>query len=394
MRPGQERMEEMKAGLEKEMRSGQERMEEMKAGLEKEMRPGQERMEVMKAGLEKEIRSGQERIEQELKKNIASVKEEFSNIIQEKMNAIEDKVSSFENKVVSVETKVLKMEESIDKVREDLGKEFEQKFGKEIESLKKQISHEHEIQNLAPSTSSIVCGSETQKALRLADAKDIGSALVLAHKIKVAQQATRKDRRSIRAVFAADSDSDFVKQIDDLRRIIRRLKGRKDGRSTEIRCWTCGLTECVIPGLVADNRKFRFGVMDYPDTGLSCARAGVLVASSVVDLSKSVIPVKVANISDKTKIIQKEEVLATCTPVTCIDRKCNSQDVSSDDLVQNLLQDTDLDEKQRCAAREMIKEFQDLFSRKSEYFGRTQLVKHRIDTRERPPIRQHPKRLP
>ncbi|KAF8786417.1 hypothetical protein HNY73_008137 [Argiope bruennichi] len=90
-------------------------------------------------------------------------------------------------------------------------------------------------------------------------------------------------------------------------------------------------TECVIPGLVADNRKFRFGVMDYPDTGR--ARAGMLVASSVVDLSKSVIPVRVANISDKTKIIQKGEVLATCTPVTCIDRKCNSQDVSSDDLV-------------------------------------------------------------
>ncbi|KAF8784306.1 Retrovirus-related Pol polyprotein like [Argiope bruennichi] len=33
-------------------------------------------------------------------------------------------------------------------------------------------------------------------------------------------------------------------------------------------------TECVIPDLVADNRKFRFGVMDYPDTDR--ARAGVL----------------------------------------------------------------------------------------------------------------------
>ncbi|KAF8787459.1 Sequestosome-1 like protein [Argiope bruennichi] len=387
---------------------------------------------------------------------------------------------------------------------------------------------------------------KTQKALRLADVKDIGSALVFAHKIETAQQATRKDQYPIRAVSAADSDSDFVKKIDDLRREIRRLKERKDGRCTEIRCWTCGTaghvrkngrvsrsggnsqqphfkvfhissisgcdnelyvirqigditcnmvvdtganvtiiredlarklkfniiwtppcitlqtvtgdkiyvhgkvnlairfgninyhhtafvaeitdpcilglyflwkydfkldfgnsrmnskfeditlfglhaelefsqkiiakidislslrTECVIPGLVADNRKFRFGVMDYPDTGR--ARVGVLVASSVVDLSNSVIPVRVANISDKTKIIQKGEVLATCTPVTCIDRNCNSQDVSSDDLVQNLLQDTDLDEKQRYAARQLIKEFQDLFSRTSEDFGRTQLT--------------------
>ncbi|KAF8770191.1 Retrovirus-related Pol polyprotein like [Argiope bruennichi] len=89
-------------------------------------------------------------------------------------------------------------------------------------------------------------------------------------------------------------------------------------------------TECVIPGLVADNRKFRFGLMDYPDTGH--ARAGVLVASSVVDLSKSVIPVRVANISVKTKIIQKGEVLATCTPVTCIDRKCNSVRIDPDKI--------------------------------------------------------------
>ncbi|KAF8793548.1 hypothetical protein HNY73_005013 [Argiope bruennichi] len=265
---------------------------------------------------------------------------------------------------------------------------------------------------------------------------------VFAHKVEAAQPTTRKDRHPIRAVTAADSDSDFVKQIDDLRREIRRLKERKDGRNTEIRCWTCGTaghvrqigdiscnmvvntganvtiiredlarklkskiiwtppcitlqtvtgdkihvngkvhlairfgninyhhtafvaeitdpcilgldflwkydfkldignsrmnskfeditlfglhaelessqkiiaktdislsprTECVIPGLVADNRKFRFAVMGYPDTDR--ARAGVLVASSVVDLSKSVIPVRVANISDKTKIIQKE----------------------------------------------------------------------------------------
>ncbi|KAF8786035.1 Retrovirus-related Pol polyprotein like [Argiope bruennichi] len=317
------------------------------------MKQGQER-------LEQEMKSGQE----ELKKDIVSVKEEFSNIIQEKMNAIEDKVASFENNVISVESKVLKMEESIDKkvrenieinilkmgesldkkVREDIGKEFEQKFGKEIESLNKQISHEHEeskviftpsLATIKPSTFdgktswqvyktqfTIVAEAngwnpqakvfhfatslrgdaadiletlteeqrqdfqalssalehaelaadiqrlsylafsdcpvdarqdlalqhfidsvrdpETQKTLRLADVKDIGSALVFAHKIEAAQQATRKDRHPIKAVSDADSDSDFVKQIDDLRREIRRLKERKDGRSTEIRCWTCG----------------------------------------------------------------------------------------------------------------------------------------------------------
>ena len=50
---------------------------------------------------------------------------------------------------------------------------------------------------------------ETQKALRLADVKDIASALVYAHKIKAAQQASRKDRHMIRGVSASDPKTDF-----------------------------------------------------------------------------------------------------------------------------------------------------------------------------------------
>ncbi|GFW97621.1 retrovirus-related Pol polyprotein from transposon 412 [Trichonephila clavipes] len=148
-------------------------------------------------------------------------------------------------------------------------------------------------------------------------------------------------------------------------------------------------TECIIPGLVAENRKFRFGLIDYPDP--DSLKAGVLIASSVVDLSNSVILVRIANISDRTRTIQEGEVIAACAAVTCVDRKCNTQDLSSEDLVKDLLQNTDLDEKQRCAARGLIKEFQSLFSRTSEDFGRTRLTKHRIDTGEHPSIRQNPR---
>ncbi|GFT31362.1 retrovirus-related Pol polyprotein from transposon 412 [Trichonephila clavipes] len=70
-------------------------------------------------------------------------------------------------------------------------------------------------------------------------------------------------------------------------------------------------TECI-PGLVAENRRFRFGLIDYPDR--DSIKAGVLIASS------------------------EDEVTAACAPVTCVDRKCNSQDHSSDGLVKNLPQ--------------------------------------------------------
>ncbi|GFT85501.1 retrovirus-related Pol polyprotein from transposon 412 [Trichonephila clavipes] len=131
-------------------------------------------------------------------------------------------------------------------------------------------------------------------------------------------------------------------------------------------------------------------LIDYPDP--DSLKTGVLIASSVVDLSNSVIPVRIANISDRTRTIQEGEVVAACAPVTCVDRKCNTQDLSSENLVKDLLQNTDLDEKQRCAARGLIKEFQSppRFSRTSEDFGRTRLTKHRIDTGEHPPISSTP----
>ncbi|GFX11711.1 retrovirus-related Pol polyprotein from transposon 412 [Trichonephila clavipes] len=118
-------------------------------------------------------------------------------------------------------------------------------------------------------------------------------------------------------------------------------------------------TECIIPGLVAENRKFRFGLIDYPDPDNS--KGGVLIASSVADLSKSVIP-----------------------PRPFFRRSCQ----------EFKKQNIDLDKKQRCAAGELITEFQSVFSRTSEDFRRTKLTKHRINTGEHPPIKQHPQRIP
>ncbi|GFW03042.1 retroviral aspartyl protease family protein [Trichonephila clavipes] len=184
----------------------------------------------------------------------------------------------------------------------------------------------------------------------MAYVQDLKSALFYALKLKATTQASRKDHHSIRgAKVTADEP-------------------------------------------LAEKKKFRFGLTDYPDP--DSLKAGVLIASSVVDLSNSVIPGGIANISDKTRTIQEGEVIAACAPVTCVDRKCNSQDLSAEDLVKDLLQNTDLDKKQRCATGGLIKEFQGQSSRTPEDFGRTNLTKHRIDTGEHPPIKQHPQRLP
>ncbi|GFW50765.1 retrovirus-related Pol polyprotein from transposon 412 [Trichonephila clavipes] len=131
-------------------------------------------------------------------------------------------------------------------------------------------------------------------------------------------------------------------------------------------------------------KKIPIRLIDYPDP--DSLKAGVLISSSVVDLSNSVIPVRIANI---TRNIQEGEVIAAFGSFDL----CRPEDLSSGNLVKNFLQNTDLDEKQRCAAGGLIKEFQSLFARTSEDFGRTRLTKHRIDTGEHPPINQHPRRL-
>ncbi|GFX69681.1 retrovirus-related Pol polyprotein from transposon 412 [Trichonephila clavipes] len=62
--------------------------------------------------------------------------------------------------------------------------------------------------------------------------------------------------------------------------------------------------------------------------------------------------------------------------------------------IQGFTKNTNLDEKQRCAAGGLIKEFQSLFLRTSEDFGRTRLTKHQIDAEEHPSIKQRRRRLP
>ncbi|GFS37746.1 gag-Pol polyprotein [Nephila pilipes] len=86
---------------------------------------------------------------------------------------------------------------------------------------------------------------ETQKALRLAYVKNIGSDLVYAHNIEAAQQATYKDWHSIRAVSGIDSD--FIKQIEDLRRKFYSLEERKGNRTCKMQCWTCGADNNLPP---------------------------------------------------------------------------------------------------------------------------------------------------
>ena len=88
------------------------------------------------------------------------------------------------------------------------------------------------------------------------------------------------------------------------------------------------------------------------------------MVSSLVDLSKNVIPVRFVNVDGKVRVIKEGEVLATCVPVTCINRSLQATiTVSSNTLISEILQSAELNAEQRSALEWLLIEFKDLFSR-------------------------------
>ncbi|GFW96747.1 retrovirus-related Pol polyprotein from transposon 412 [Trichonephila clavipes] len=66
---------------------------------------------------------------------------------------------------------------------------------------------------------------EIQKALRMADLKDLKGALVFAMKFEAAQQATRKDRHPIRAVNESDTSNSSVERLErQMRSFLNRVE--------------------------------------------------------------------------------------------------------------------------------------------------------------------------
>ncbi|GBO03858.1 hypothetical protein AVEN_190234-1 [Araneus ventricosus] len=61
--------------------------------------------------------------------------------------------------------------------------------------------------------------------------------------------------------------------------------------------------------------QFRYAVTDFPS---QASQKGVLVATTLVDLEMEAISVRVLNLNNKPKIMDKGHVIATCEPMVDI----------------------------------------------------------------------------
>ncbi|GFT17265.1 retrovirus-related Pol polyprotein from transposon 412 [Trichonephila clavipes] len=336
---------------------------------------------------------------------------------------------------------------------------------------------------------------EIQKALRMADLKDLKGALVFAMKFEAAQQATRKDRHPIRAVNESDTSNSSLERLEPqmrsfLNRVESLMSQKADGKKT-LKCWTCGreghlqrscrarqgaetnkrLPEGGVGKLINDHIVGRrlpdFGKPHIPVCQISTKSTdrdgekidihgklkvkiqfgdttyqhAVYVADIAdpfilgldflkehgftLDFNKNELrsiheEVTIFKIEHRTESIRqvtanenitipprteiivpgyigndKGEVLATCSPVTCV---CKSSSLllsnSPQQLTPDLLENAELSPEQKSSAERLFQEFEDVFSRNSSDIGHTTVTQHRIDTADHPPIKQHPRRLP
>ncbi|GFY33268.1 retrovirus-related Pol polyprotein from transposon 412 [Trichonephila clavipes] len=150
-------------------------------------------------------------------------------------------------------------------------------------------------------------------------------------------------------------------------------------------------TEIIVPGYIGNDVSFNSGLIGSAENKAN----GLLIASTLVDLSRKTIPVRICNVTEKSRVFQEGEVLATCSPVTCV---CKSSSLllsnSPQQLTPDLLENAELSPEQKSSAERLFQEFEDVFSRKSSDIGHTTVTQHRIDTADHPPIKQHPRRLP
>ncbi|GBN65239.1 Retrovirus-related Pol polyprotein from transposon 297 [Araneus ventricosus] len=149
-------------------------------------------------------------------------------------------------------------------------------------------------------------------------------------------------------------------------------------------------SECLIQGVPEVSGQFRYSVTDFPS---QVSQQGVLVAATLVDLKREAIPVRVLNLDNKPKTVDKGPVIATCEPV--VDIVARPQEFSESLRLSSILDNLEgLNEEQRTAVRELLQEFQNLFSTNDSDVGRCNMTQHRINTGNHSPVKQYPRRLP
>ena len=157
--------------------------------------------------------------------------------------------------------------------------------------------------------------------------------------------------------------------------------------------------DAMIPaGLIPGGHHSGFGVIE--SNHRKNMADGLLLGRTLVDLEDEVLPVRVANVTDKTLKIAPGTWIADCHTVDYVERNVPVQPQRKHAPLPAYLNDVyarsteDLDGEQQQIVFDLLLEFEDVFASSPSEMGRTSLTRHRIDTGDTPPIRQPARRMP
>ena len=136
----------------------------------------------------------------------------------------------------------------------------------------------------------------------------------------------------------------------------------------------------------------------------SFARSNAGIVAKTLVRSQEIVPVRILNPLSETQTIHPGTIIGTLSPIEKVvsssfdidevscKKSCHDIPSHIKDLYEKCTSDLGIEDKQKAKA--LLLRYAHLFSTSDEDVGRTDLVKHKINTGDKDPIKQAPRRLP
>ena len=164
-------------------------------------------------------------------------------------------------------------------------------------------------------------------------------------------------------------------------------------------------SELVVPGKIIDSIvNIENGIIEAMPKFAN--KSGLLMAHTLVQPKKGVVPLRLMNISDKECQVHKNTVSATLQTAEVVQQSVSDMKTktvnslsATDEIpphLQELFENSSkhLNENEKHNFKTLLIKYQNAFSKDSKDLGTTDLIEHNINTGNANPIRQPPRRIP
>jgi len=152
-------------------------------------------------------------------------------------------------------------------------------------------------------------------------------------------------------------------------------------------------SESLVPVRIEglQSTKQKWGILEPGGDGLHSV-TGVMAGRTLVDLEQPTVPIRVLNLSEKEQRIKSGVAVATCASVQSVLSKDGGTAAPSKQVLPDHLRDLyqrsvdGLDPARETQVCTLLCEYSDVFSKGPQDLGHTEVIQHRINTKDAVPI--------